>query len=171
MENQYGPGDDAPPVAILSRLKRGIKKDNPSKFLAVYLGLSLVIVFLVAVSLAPQLSQKLGTLQTKKQTQQSQATASQIRLTADAPTIYTGQRVGISWQSPYSICYLTQYPTESASPWKGKVAGNGYLDIYPKQAGYYYFSAICENNSLTDKNYIKVNVIAPPPAQTLQYPH
>lgn len=165
MENHYDPGDDAPPVSILGRLQKGIKKDNPTKILTVYLGLSLVIVFLTAVSLAPQLSQNLGSLQARKQAQQSQAAvASQVKLTADFVRPYAGQRVGISWQSPYTKCYLTQSPRDPASPWTGQVAGRGFLTVVPMQTTTYYFSAVCGNQIISDRNVLTINVVAPLPA-------
>jgi len=59
------------PFGLSKTLKNVSNQDHPRKFLAVYIGFALIIVFLGFLSLVPQVSEKLGELAVKKQSQQS----------------------------------------------------------------------------------------------------
>lgn len=56
-------------------LKKASNQNRGMRFLAVYIGLAIMISFLAVASLAPQLGEKLGTLSVKKQSQESRAAA------------------------------------------------------------------------------------------------
>lgn len=136
--------EDAPPVSILSQISRGIKKDDTSKYLSVYLGLAVIVVFLATVSLVPQVSQKLGSLQAKKQTQQSQAADQTIKLVSSSynTPVQIGQQFTLSYSAPtYTACDLKTYPLDTASAWYGKKANQGSVQVSIKTDT--YFQAIC----------------------------
>lgn len=134
-------GEDAPPVSILSQIGRGIKKDTTARYLSVYLGLAVIIIFLVAVSVLPQVSNKLGTLQTKKQSQESLANVDYyitLKANGQSPStrVSSGQQVTISWNATR----LSSFGKNcfASGDWSGTKALKGSTSVYPtKQTNNY----------------------------------
>lgn len=67
------PQDQTNLFGLKKTFRAASRQHRGMRFLAVYLGMAILVGFLALVSLAPQVSEKLGTLSVKKQLQESQA--------------------------------------------------------------------------------------------------
>ncbi|MBI4157576.1 hypothetical protein HY502_01900 [Candidatus Woesebacteria bacterium] len=117
-------GEDAPPVSILRRIGKQFPKDAPSRLIAVYLGVGIIVAFLFLASLAPQLGQKFGNLSTRKSAQQSEAATintGPFRTTASAYTVKAGQQVTLSWNAA-QFGYTNECAISGAIDFQGKVS-------------------------------------------------
>ena len=62
---------ESPLEPIYHNIRKNLKGHPHANFIEIYLGLAVIIVFLLFASLAPQIGDKLGLLSQKKETQQS----------------------------------------------------------------------------------------------------
>ena len=69
------PGEfwESPLDPVYHKIRKNLKGRPHADFIEIYLGLSVIVFFLLVTSLAPQIGQKLGLLSQKKDTQQSLA--------------------------------------------------------------------------------------------------
>src|SRR3990170_2425694 len=62
---------ESPLEPVYHNIRKNLKGHPHANFIEIYLGLAVIIVFLLFASLAPQIGDKLGLLSQKKETQQS----------------------------------------------------------------------------------------------------
>ncbi len=127
----HNAGEEPPAISILRRLKANAPKDAPTRFIAVYLGVGLIISFLFLASVAPQLGEKLGTLSVQKKSQESQAAITNMYLnsnpiTTTATPLKPLTIVTLRWSItrtssglPYYASCMGKSSGTGNSPWSG----------------------------------------------------
>lgn len=132
-------------VSILESIDKQFPKDGPSRFIAVYLGVGVIISFLFLASLAPQLGEKFGTLSVQKKSQESRA------YVINDPSIddFYSTKTYVNWNQSFTLNWKTSFAgsCRASGGWDGNKIANGSQSFVAGPGMTTSFTLTCFGNS------------------------